>query len=217
MIYTALLYIEKPPSALPCVSDPEARERIEKTENKKLRTSRAAAYALFERAYLDIFEQKAPGLSFCSDGKPTLKNTDIRLSVSHTDRLCAVAFSKSDVGVDVQAHTEMLGKERVLKRFVNESLQKKIKKAKSPEISYLFYKLDNDGKIKEYKGAEEKIEAHSTELGAASARVWSVLEALLKCKRGFSALPCAEELADVAHVATFHFEGAAFSVAELPK
>lgn len=217
MIYTALLYMETPPSELPLVSDPEARERIVKTENKKLRTSRAAAYALFERAYSDIFEEPVPKLSFGSDGKPALKHTDIKLSVSHTDRLCAVAFSKNDVGVDVQAHTEMLGKERVLKRFVNESLQKLIEKAKTPEVDYLFYKIDSDGKIGKYKGAEEKTAAHAAGGGAASARLWSALEALLKCKRGFSHLPYAEELAVVANITTIHFEEAALSVAELPK
>ncbi|NLZ25451.1 MAG: hypothetical protein GX891_03220 [Clostridiales bacterium] len=41
------------------------------------------------------------------EGKPRFINSDIGFSVTHTKGLCAVAFSKSEVGIDAEAHRKI--------------------------------------------------------------------------------------------------------------
>ena len=215
MVYIALLYIKKLPSVFPSVFDFAANERIEKTENENLRVSRTLSYALLERSYRDIFGDSVPKLSFCIDGKPELIDSDMKISISHTTGLCAVAFSQNDVGVDVQSCAEMFGKERVLKRYVNESLQNIIKKAKSPEVSYRFYKLNDEGEFVKCEKLEEGGVAGDNSDAFVSASLWSAFEAVLKCGRGFSELPQVTRLAERANIATLRLGGAALSVAEI--
>ena len=138
MIYTAVLVYGDVPRQLIMPRDCAAVGRINDAKSAELRQSRSLAYTLAERAYRDIYSSDMPKLCFSEGGKPYFVNGEIKLSVSHTDGVCAVTFAKRDVGVDVQAYSEMLGKEGVLKRFVNENLQNLIKKQKPPQICYLF-------------------------------------------------------------------------------
>ena len=237
MIYTAILCFDGVVGRLPMPADSAAVGRVEKTENAELRHHRAMAYALLELAYCDIYGAPMPNLAFCDDGKPRLVGSRVKISVSHTGGVCAVSFSDCDVGVDVQSYREAAGKERVLQRFVNDNLQKAIKSTKLPEVSLRFYKALESGElvpaergeaIRHSGGSAPKTDSlgdvgvdfdigYAGEAGAPCAALWSALEALLKCRHGFSELSRAAELAAAAQIKTFYLPNAALSVAILAK
>lgn len=218
MIYTAVLMLDGAVGNLPMPNDTAARERVEKTENAQLRHHRSMAYVLLESAYFDIYGSPMPPLAFGEDGKPRLVGSRVKISVSHTSGICAVSFADADVGVDVQSYCEAAGKERVLQKFVNENLQKAIKSAKSPELQLCFYEVDLNGSVVradcEPPARLELLRTPRADTGGAPcAALWSALEALLKCRHGFSELPHAEKLARVAEIVTFYLSEAALSVA----
>ena len=211
MIYAAILNIEKMPQELPLPKDETARSRISLAKNEELRRERIAAYLLAERAYSDFFSLLMPPLSFDKHEKPGFTVGEIKISISHTDGFCAVAFSKNDVGIDVQSHAEMLEKERVLERFVNKDLQNLIKNSTEPNVTYLFYETKEQGiEIKPMSEIKD-VDFSSAEPSA----VWSALEAVLKCRGGFCEFKNVENLVRAAKIKTVDICGASLSVAEL--
>ena len=226
MIYVAIVCPDLPPSAPLVPRDALAREKIDRTENEKLRLERSVAYALLEAAHLDIYGEKMPPLFFDEDGKPRLSSGETRISISHTDGCVAVAFAKCEVGVDSECYAAMSNKERVLKRFVNENLQKSLVSAKSPDVSYRRYSLENGNELclsAEFLGAE-RLEAailngsgdgdFSDSVIGNTAR-WTRLEALLKCGRGFGSIGSASALLEGAFIETARLGFAAVSVAAI--
>ncbi len=214
MVYTAVSYIEALPSEPFMPADAAARERICEARSAKLRESRACAYNLLERAYTDIFTSPMPPLLFDSHGKPSLDGGKIKISISHTEGVCAVAFADGEVGVDVQSCEKMLGKERVLQRFVNDNLQKLIKNAKKCEVEHLFYKTFKEGILPMGDAGRSFIDCEKEDSKQKeAAALWSSLEAVLKCRGGFCAYKNAEELLRACRIDTRYLCGAALSVA----
>lgn len=214
MIYVAVLFTENKPDELILPRDFEAIERITSAKAAGVRQSRIFAYSLLERAYFDIFGEPMPPLSFDTHGKPSLVGSKTRISISHTDGICAVAFSNFDIGVDVQSYDEMCGKERVLQRFVNETLQNIIKNAKPPEVSYLIYKTSKTGIILvRGEGRDMLDEKINEDECYRAAALWSSLEAALKCRGGFCEYKNAENLLRAMRLETRYLYGAALSVA----
>lgn len=214
MTQVAVMFTEGGPQQIVMPSDAEACRRIDLAKNSELRMSRIYAYNLLERAYSDIFFKSMPPLVFDSHGKPRLEGGDVKISVSHTGGACAVAFSNSDVGVDVQSYDEMRGKERVLKRFVNDNLQNLIKNAKKPRVKYLFYKLCCDGiMLVSNSGASSFDEQNPPSEERIAAGAWSSLEAVLKSRGGFCEYKNAESLLRAGKLDTRYLYNAAVSVA----
>lgn len=214
MTKVAVMFTADGPQQLVMPRDAAACQRIDLAKNSELRTSRIYAYNLLERAYSDIFFRPMPPLVFDTLGKPRLQTGDIRISVSHTCGACAVAFSDLEVGVDVQSYDEMRGKERVLKRFVNDNLQNLIKNAKSPEVNYLIYKTSKTG-IVLVRGEGRDIFDEKITVGECNraAALWSSLEAALKCRGGFCEYKNAENVLRASRLDTRYLHGAALSVA----
>ena len=195
-------------------SDAAARERIEKTKNARQAKNRICAYALLEVAYFDLFSQPMPPLSFDGmGGKPFLCDGKIKISISHTDEFCAVAFSESDVGVDVQSYSEMLGREGALKRFVNEDLQNVLKMQKSAEVEYLFYEIKDSNIVRIFLDQNDLFDKEFSLTEAKAAGEWSRLEAILKCGCGFGDYKNAKALAAATSAQTRFLSTAALSVA----
>ena len=214
MTKVAVMFTADGPQQLVMPSDAAACQRIDLAKNSELRTSRIYAYNLLERAYSDIFFRPMPPLVFDTLGKPRLQTGNIRISVSHTGGACAVAFSDLEVGVDVQSYDEMRGKERVLKRFVNDNLQNLIKNAKKPRVKYLFYKLSGDGiMLVSSSGKSSFDEQNLPGEERLSAAAWSSLEAILKCRGGFCEYKNAEALLRAGKIDTRYLYNAALSVA----
>lgn len=215
MAFVAFISGYDMPKRLPVPSDSEARRRVDETQNKELRHERAIAYALLECAFFDLFGENMPALYFSPDGKPSLAEGSLHVSLSHTDGCIAVAFSKNDIGIDAQSYPSVIGKEKVLARFANESLQKELKSAKSAEVIYKKYTVSESGDI---SAAVCELEPRRTapapeSAGADTAAVWTRLEALLKCRRGFASLSDAPTLVRAARISTVYLDSAALSVA----
>ena len=181
----------------------------------RLRQERAFAYTLLERAYADFFEKKLPAISFSPDGKPYLVESKIKVSVSHSDGICAVSFSDLDNGIDVQGYDSMLGKERAVERFVNKDVQKMIKNAKKPDLRLSVYRANERGELETVDEGEVVLCARPSAVGVDAAMLWPSAEALLKCRNGFRDIAMLSQLAAASRVYTFYTHGAAVSVAEL--
>ncbi len=214
MIYVAVLFTEDIPEQLVLPSDAAAIERIEAAKCADVRKDRIWSYTLLERAFFDIFLKPMPPLCFDTCGKPSLVGSEIKISVSHTGGVCAVAFSDCNVGIDVQSYDEMCGKERVLQRFVNETLQNLIKSTKKPKVNYLVYKANKSG-IMLINGARRDLFVGKYNKGKEqnAAALWSALEAVLKCRGGFCEYKNAETLLQASRIDTHYLHNAAISVA----
>lgn len=74
---------------------PEARERLERKRNERLRMSSACALSLFTP------EQRGK-LKYRDSGKPYLDNGECEISVSHSDSYAVLALCDRHVGVDIE-------------------------------------------------------------------------------------------------------------------
>ncbi len=67
-----------------------------------------------------IIQSQISGVEmYYSERKLCLKNTDLKVSISHTDKYCCVMFSDMDCGVDIESTNRNF--DRVAKRFLNEN------------------------------------------------------------------------------------------------
>ena len=174
--------------ALPCA----AKNRILSAKDKKTQTERAYAYSLLRFVLNGCgITDEALAAEFCFDGagKPFLKDSKIKFSVSHTDGAAAVAVCEcGKIGVDIEKiDSEKKEKlEKIIARFCREPFSVKYNGEKC--VKYL---ADLD------KKTTDKLETDLeplTDNDVAFLR-WTVLESALKQEgSGFGCVKNAEEL-----------------------
>ncbi len=110
-------------------------------ENKKLQSEISK---ILSEKLLDIFYKTNTTLEHNIDGSPYFKNSDINISISHTENIIALLFSKNKSGVDIEYMKERNFK-KVLKRYSINSNTGKTE----------FYQLWTDFEAR-YKGKQDK-------------------------------------------------------------
>ena len=69
----------------------------------------------------EFFANTDPKLERNKNGKPYIKDSNIYISLSHSDDICAVALSdEGEIGVDIQCYVDEAKAERLTKRFLSE-------------------------------------------------------------------------------------------------
>ncbi len=74
---------------------PEARERLERKRNERLRAASACALSL-------LTPEQRGTLKYRENGKPYLESGECEISVSHSDSYAVLAICNRPVGVDVE-------------------------------------------------------------------------------------------------------------------
>ena len=141
--------IESPINYLP----EDLREYIEKTKNEPVRTERLSAYTSLLCGLRCFFNIEKFSVKRTSKGKPyivTNKSSDdtancgdkkIYISISHSDGVCAVAFSdEGEIGIDLQSEIDKERADRLSKRFF-EDLEYKNEKI---NFEMYFCKVNDD-------------------------------------------------------------------------
>lgn len=169
--------------------------RIAASNDENLRRERLVSYSFLLYSYKKIYGEEPPKLVFSEAGKPSLLDGEIRVSLSHTDGFCAVAFAKRDVGVDIEMEERLAKNSHAIARFVNESVQKSLISAEKAEASLEMYVLKNG----EFYPYQEKTTSPERENAS---HLWCALEAVLKCKEGFESYPHLSALCSGAEVFT---------------
>jgi len=94
-----------------------SKEDIDRVESYRLE-SRKQEFLAARCLIKEIIGQE-PIIDYLQSGKPVIKNSDYKISISHTKGFVAVAFSKQlFAGVDIEYPSERVA--RVFKRFVSD-------------------------------------------------------------------------------------------------
>ena len=169
--------------------------RIAASNDENSRREKLVSYSFLLYSYKKIYGEEPPKLVFSEAGKPSFFDGEIRVSLSHTDGFCAVAFAKRDVGVDIETEERLEKNSRAIARFVNESVQKPLTSAKKAKASLEMYVLENG----EFHPHQEKKLSPGEE---DTSHLWCALEAVLKCKEGFKSYPHLSALCSGAEIFT---------------
>ena len=158
-------------------------EKIEKTKNESLKKDRIIVYT----ALIDILARKEEKLkifeNFCfsEKGKPYLKDSFVRFSLSHTDGMGVIAVSDTEIGVDIEKiiAEKTVSVEKICDKFYLQNLEFKTKKLKNVNYCLIF-----KGKSEINQVIPVNIEADEVNLPFLK---WTNLEARLKLgENGFS-------------------------------
>nr|WP_319512215.1 4'-phosphopantetheinyl transferase superfamily protein [uncultured Draconibacterium sp.] len=66
------------------------------------------------------------------NGKPSLKATDLNISITHSDNLVAIILSHKKIGIDIEQQNRNI--DRVVPRFANSAEIDFIEKSKNPQL-----------------------------------------------------------------------------------
>ena len=211
MINVSLLDFNEPCGFEPKipVHQSEIKARIDESSDKSLRQKRLISYSFLLKSYAKIYKKEPPLIVFSELGKPSFAEGNIKVSLSHTDGFCAVAFSEKEVGVDIETTEKLEKNSRSIARFVNNGVKNALKSAKKADVMIDTCVLKNGiirSSRESFLHTEDENDAH----------LWCALEAALKCKEGFSAYPRIAEICRAASISTLVLkEKAVLSVASL--
>lgn len=146
-----------------------------------------------------------------ASGKPFLSDSGLKISISQSDGVSAVAFSADgEIGIDIEAEIPPQRADRIRERYLS-ALSFCEASAGTEQVRG----SDDAAQAKLSFCGEADICVYAlTNVGFASLTLalsdgsvtekWTVLEAILKCDgRGFAALDCADELARETDVISF--------------
>lgn len=188
----------------------ELAERIASKKSEARKKESIQAYTLLAFSYKKLFGNELPEVAFADSGKPCLKESNIKISISHTDGLCAVAFSKNNVGIDAEKSESFKEKQHLIDRFVNKDLQNNLNSGNNSTEQVSFYTV----KENELVALDVSEERNTTaERSREAARLWTSLEALLKTRDGFADIKRINEIAKSALVKTVYHDGFVITVA----
>ena len=163
------------------------QKRALSAKNDKAKREKIFTYALLTEALLHSGYAGDIILAEEKHGKPQLDGGVYKISLSHTDKLCAVAISdEGEVGIDAE---EISGEEKTkaaVKRFLNDF---------SPSLNFSQGVKIYDFDFIKSSFTKCKIDP-IREAGPSSFTVlWTAAEALLKCDGGgFASLPSLEKI-----------------------
>lgn len=191
MIYTVISNLTEKDcrtSRQPSIYIPsEVENYILETKNEKTRAERRIAYTVLSLSLEKFFGISSWNIQKNAYGKPFLitngENTDIFISLSHSDGVAAVALSdEGEIGVDLQCEISPERKERMSARFLTET------EIKETDLNVKYFLIDPSLEFTEIFLGE--IEEKDDFL-----HKWSASEAIMKCHgSGFEALPKLEEI-----------------------
>ena len=188
----------------------EQNKRIASKKTEHGKKESIQAYALLAFAYKKLFGKELPEVVFTDSGKPYLKESNFKISISHTGELCAVAFSKADVGIDIEKCESFEEKQHLIDRFVNKDLQNNLNNGNNSTEQVSFYTV----KENELVALDVSEERYSTaERSREAARLWTSLEALLKTRDGFADIKRVNEIAKSTLIKTVYHDGFVITVA----
>ena len=164
--------IRQPLSLLPA----EISKYIEKTKNLSVKAERSLAYTTLFCALRVFYSIDGAHIERNEYGKPYLADSDIHISLSHSDGSVAVCLSdEGEVGIDIQAEIDESRAERLKNRFFTDLAVKN----DNPNVEYYFCKISDDEAI------IESIDRPKTADGSFTAK-WAYAETLMKLHgRGF--------------------------------
>lgn len=149
-------------------------EYIENTKNESVKKERKLAYSTLFCSLKAFFSLDAPELLRTENGKPYLKDSNISISLSHSDGAVAVCISdEGEVGVDLQSEIDSERQKRLEGRFFTDF------DAQSEKLSaeyYLCTFCDNEVIF-------ESINPDVSDTDSFSAK-WSAAESLMKLSGG---------------------------------
>lgn len=179
--------IRQPLSLLPA----EISKYIEKTKNLSVKAERSLAYTTLFCALRVFYSIDGAHIERNEYGKPYLADSDIHISLSHSDGSVAVCLSdEGEVGIDIQAEIDESRAERLKNRFFTDLAVKN----DNPNVEYYFCKISDDEAI------IESIDRPKTADGSFTAK-WAYAETLMKLHgRGFSDVTAIPALAKNARV-----------------
>ncbi len=192
MIYTVISDINNFKSALESVQKRDCHDKwqpltlipnnvilyIENGRSDEVKLERLTAYSTLFFALFELYGKNDVGLCRTDSGKPYLvengEASKIRVSLSHSDGLVAVALSdECEIGVDIQSEIDDSRAERLEKRFFADINIKE--EFFSQKLLYLNFS-DSDTRLSEME-KPEKCSSGFTEK-------WAYCESLLKCEGG---------------------------------
>ena len=173
------------------------KDRIKNKKTKDGQNESVQSYTLVKKAYEYLYNKKHPELCFSECGKPYFEGEDVKVSISHTNSFCVVAFSDKSVGVDTEKYRKLKEKGAIIDRFVNKRLQNELKNKIKELTEIKFYELTNTS-FEEFK--PENLEKLEEKSDVENAFFWTALEALLKTENGFSDIKKAEELLEKSEI-----------------
>jgi phosphopantetheinyl transferase len=98
----------------------EIKEYIENTKNEQTKTERFIAYSTLFSSLEKFFSIGNPKIKRNKNGKPSLVDSNVYISLSHCDGVSAIALSDEDeIGVDIQSPVDDTKAERLTKRFLS--------------------------------------------------------------------------------------------------
>ena len=179
--------IRQPLSLLPA----EISKYIEKTKNLSVKAERSLAYTTLLCALRVFYSIDGAHIERNEYGKPYLADSDIHISLSHSDGSVAVCLSdEGEVGIDIQAEIDESRAERLKNRFFTDLAVKN----DNLNVEYYFCKISDDEAI------IESIDRPKTADGRFTAK-WAYAETLMKLLgRGFSDVTALPALAKNARV-----------------
>ena len=99
----------------------EIKEYIENTKNEQTKTERIIAYSALFSSLKEFFSIENPKIKRNTNGKPSLVDSNVHISLSHCDGVSAIALSdEGEIGVDIQSPIDDTKAERLTKRFLSE-------------------------------------------------------------------------------------------------
>ena len=123
---------------------PELKEYIENTKNEKTKFERISAYSALLISLKELFSLENPEIRRNENGKPYLMDSKIYFSISHSDRVSAVALSdEGEIGIDLQCSFDKEKEEKINKRFLNNI------EFKNDNVDIKYFLLSN-GELKDY-------------------------------------------------------------------
>lgn len=179
--------IRQPLSLLPA----EISEYIENTKNLSVKAERTLAYTTLLCALRAFYSIDGARIERNKYGKPYLADSNIHISLSHSDGSVAVCLSdEGEVGIDIQSEIDERCAERLKNRFFSGF------EAKSDDLSVKYYFCS----ISENEAILQSIDRPKNADDRFTAK-WAYAEALMKLHgRGFvdvTALPALAENARV--------------------
>ena len=99
----------------------EIKDYIENTKNDQTRTERFIAYSSLFYSLKEFYSVNNAKLVKNENGKPSIVDSDIQISLSHCDGVCTIVFSdEGEIGVDIQSPLDEAKAERLNARFLSE-------------------------------------------------------------------------------------------------
>ena len=121
---------------------PKLKEYTERGKNEQHNAERRLAYITLLSSLKEFFFIENPVIKRNENGKPSLVDCNVHISLSHCDEVSAITLSdEGEIGVDIQSPVDDAKAERLTKRFLSEIQPKQ----EEVNIKYFYMTLTEKG------------------------------------------------------------------------